>query len=78
MSVAAPLAGLAARTEKLVPAALFPASAVMWWLFEYLNQFVRNWYYAGVVASGDWDYFLQATLPFSTDDARAISSSPCG
>ncbi len=46
--------------------ALFPASAVMWWLFEYLNQFVRNWYYVGVTASGDWDYFVQATLPFST------------
>ena len=47
-------------------AALFPASAAFWWLFEYLNQFTVNWYYTGVVAAGDWDYFLQATLPFST------------
>lgn len=47
-------------------AALFPASAVFWWLFEYLNQFVRNWHYVGIQASGDWDYFLQGTLPFST------------
>ncbi len=46
--------------------ALFPASVVFWWLFEYLNQFVGNWYYAGVVARNDWDYFLQASLPFST------------
>lgn len=46
--------------------ALFPASAVFWWLFEYLNQFTDNWYYTGIQASGDWDYFLQATLPFST------------
>lgn len=45
---------------------LFPASAVFWWLFEHLNQFVGNWYYTGVVDSGDWDYFLQGTLPFST------------
>jgi hypothetical protein len=46
--------------------ALFPASALFWWLFEYLNQFVDNWYYTGVQASGDWDYFVQATLPFSS------------
>ncbi len=45
---------------------LFPASAVFWWSFEYLNQFVGNWYYAGVEASGDWSYFFQATLPFCT------------
>jgi hypothetical protein len=47
-------------------AALFPTSAAFWWLFEHLNQFARNWYYVGVQASGDWDYFLQGTLPFST------------
>ena len=41
-------------------------SAVFWWLFEHLNRFVGNWYYTGVVDSGDWDYFLQGTLPFST------------
>jgi hypothetical protein len=46
--------------------ALFPVSAMFWWLFEYLNQFVDNWYYTGIQASGDWDYFLQGTLPFST------------
>ncbi|HVC10247.1 MAG TPA: hypothetical protein VNE59_01300 [Burkholderiales bacterium] len=45
---------------------LFPASAVLWWLFEYLNQFVANWYYGGFRALGPWQYFLQATLPFST------------
>jgi hypothetical protein len=47
-------------------AALFPVSAAFWWLFEYLNQFVRNWHYLGIKSSGDWDYFLQGTLPFST------------
>ena len=47
-------------------AALFPVSAAFWWLFEHLNRFAGNWYYTGVSASGDWDYFLQATLPFST------------
>jgi hypothetical protein len=52
------------RTGWLV--ALFPVSAAFWWLFEYLNQFVDNWHYGGIQASGDWDYLLQATLPFST------------
>jgi hypothetical protein len=46
--------------------ALFPASAVFWWLFECLNRYVGNWYYSGIVDSGDWNYFLQGTLPFST------------
>ena len=46
--------------------ALFPVSGIFWWLFEHLNQFVGNWYYSGIKADSDWDYFLQATLPFST------------
>jgi len=46
--------------------ALFPVSAVFWWLFEHLNQFVNNWYYTGAEARSDWGYFVQATLPFST------------
>ncbi|HEX7055420.1 MAG TPA: hypothetical protein VF211_15965 [Burkholderiales bacterium] len=47
-------------------ASLFLASALFWWLFEHLNQFSRNWYYTGIAAKGAWDYFLQASLPFST------------
>jgi hypothetical protein len=46
--------------------ALFPASALLWWLFEFLNQFVRNWHYSGIETLDDWDYFMQATLPFSS------------
>jgi hypothetical protein len=45
---------------------LFPASAAFWWLFEYLNQFSRNWHYTGVAAGGALDYAAQASLPFST------------
>ena len=44
---------------------LFPASAVFWWFFEYLNRFVQNWYYAGE-HFGPWEYFWYATLPFAT------------
>jgi hypothetical protein len=46
--------------------ALFPVSALFWWLFEYLNQFVHNWHYTGIDPADPWDYFLQATLPFSS------------
>jgi len=45
---------------------LFPLSAAFWWLFEYLNRFVQNWYYMGVGTLGAWDYFWQATMAFAT------------
>ncbi len=45
---------------------LFAASAAFWWLFEYLNRFVQNWYYVGIGALTPVEYFLFATLPFST------------
>ena len=44
---------------------LFPVSAAFWWIFEYLNRFVGNWYYAGV-EFGPTEYFLYASLSFST------------
>jgi len=44
---------------------LFPASAVFWWFFEYLNRFVQNWHYVGVRFSPG-EYVLYATLSFST------------
>jgi len=46
--------------------ALFPASAAFWWTFEYLNRFVQNWYYVGSQSLTAGQYFVQATLPFST------------
>lgn len=45
---------------------LFPLSAVFWWLFEFLNRFVQNWYYIGVGGLSPLEYFLRATIPFST------------
>jgi hypothetical protein len=44
---------------------LFPASAVFWWFFEYLNRFVQNWSYMGVPYS-PWEYFCYASISFST------------
>jgi len=44
---------------------LFPLSAAFWWFFEFLNRFVQNWYYVGVEFE-PWEYFIYATLTFST------------
>jgi hypothetical protein len=45
---------------------LFAASAVFWWYFEYLNRFVQNWYYVNCEGLTAPQYFVFATLPFST------------
>lgn len=45
---------------------LFPLSSAFWWFFEYLNRFVQNWYYIGAQEFTSLEYFLHATLPFST------------
>lgn len=47
-------------------AMLFPASAVFWWFFEYLNRFVQNWYYLGVEAFSPAGYVVSSTVAFST------------
>jgi hypothetical protein len=46
--------------------ALFVWSAVFWWFFEYLNRFVQNWFYDGVVNISPTQYFVRATFPFAT------------
>ncbi len=46
--------------------ALFAASAAFWWMFEWLNRFVRNWHYLGVAGFGPASYAANATLCFST------------
>ncbi|MBN2704538.1 MAG: hypothetical protein JXR23_10035 [Pontiellaceae bacterium] len=46
--------------------ALFALSAFFWWFFEYLNRFVQNWYYVGCDHFSPLQYFVMATLPFST------------
>ncbi len=45
---------------------LFPASALFWWYFEYLNRFAGNWHYIGIEDFGPLRYTLHATLAFST------------
>lgn len=45
---------------------LFPASALLWWVFEYLNRFVQNWSYENISHFSPFQYFCFATLSFST------------
>jgi hypothetical protein len=47
-------------------AALFGLSALFWWMFEWLNRFVRNWHYLGVEDFDAVSYAVHATLCFST------------
>ncbi|MEN8260212.1 MAG: hypothetical protein ABFS02_06445 [Pseudomonadota bacterium] len=56
-------------------ALLFIGSAVVWWYFEYLNQFVLNWHYPGMENRPRMTYFLQATLPFSTVLPAVVSTA---
>jgi len=46
--------------------ALFVASAAFWWVFEWLNRFVRNWHYLAVKDVGALEYAVHATVCFST------------
>jgi hypothetical protein len=46
--------------------ALFGASAACWWVFEWLNRFVRNWHYVNVEQFGPLSYALHATACFAT------------
>ncbi len=52
---------------------LFPASALFWWFFEYLNHFVHNWYYLGPPISA-LTRVLTASLSFSTVLPAVVST----
>lgn len=45
---------------------LFIISAPAWWLFELFNSVTQNWHYAGREYFTDFEYFLLASLSFST------------
>jgi hypothetical protein len=56
-------------------ASLFPASALFWWYFEYLNRFAQNWYYVGQGLFTPVSYALHATIAFSTVLPAVISTA---
>jgi hypothetical protein len=45
---------------------LFLISAPCWWLFELFNIRLGNWIYVGKEHFSNWEYFLWASLSFST------------
>jgi hypothetical protein len=45
---------------------LFLVSAPVWWLFELLNWRTQNWFYDGRQFFTDFQYFVLASLSFST------------
>jgi hypothetical protein len=45
---------------------LFPASALFWWSFEYLNRFAQNWYYVDAELFTPVSYAFHGTVAFST------------
>ncbi len=45
---------------------LFLVSAPTWWLFEFINARTGNWVYEGRAEFTDLEYFLWASLSFST------------
>ena len=45
---------------------LFPVSALSWWYFEFLNRFVRNWWYPDRLDFGPGHYLVYSSLCFST------------
>lgn len=47
-------------------ALLFIISAPAWWLFEIINWRTGNWQYVGRAVFSDWEYFVLASLSFST------------
>ncbi|WP_447971670.1 hypothetical protein [Nitrospira sp. M1] len=44
---------------------LFPISAIFWWVFEYLNRFVQNWYYLPNEEISAFAYVFFGSLSFS-------------
>ena len=45
---------------------LFITSAAVWWTFEFLNRFMKNWWYAGDELFQGWHYVIHSTLCFAT------------
>lgn len=47
-------------------ALLFIISIPVWWLFEFFNGITQNWFYIGGEFFSETEYFLLASLSFST------------
>src|SRR5271166_3879035 len=57
--------------------ALFVFSVPMWWFFELMNSFVRNWHYVLAHPISDLQYTIQASIDFSTVIPAVLSTGYC-
>ncbi|GAC1514127.1 MAG: hypothetical protein NVS2B16_20310 [Chloroflexota bacterium] len=54
------------RNHRRILLAMFPVSALFWWLFELFNVAVHNWVYVGASQYSGLAYVLSASIDFST------------
>ena len=45
---------------------LFILSSLFWWYYEYLNGYIRNWYYVGLTELSSTEYAIHSTLAYAT------------
>jgi hypothetical protein len=54
---------------------LFAISAPFWWFFEGMNEIVHNWHYQSPRPISPLQYFIQASIDFSTVVPATMSAS---
>lgn len=45
---------------------LFVLSSIFWWYYEYLNGFIKNWYYIGIDQLTTNEYVFHSTIAYAT------------
>ena len=54
---------------------LFLISIPLWWFFEFLNLFTHNWHYIFPRQIGQFEYFVRASISFSTVIPAVLSTA---
>ena len=53
---------------------LFALSSIFWWYYEFLNGFIKNWYYVGIDQLTTTEYIFHSTIAYSTVLPAVIST----
>lgn len=54
---------------------LFLLSALFWWFYEYINIYIRNWYYVGTEELSDTEIIFHSTIAYATVLPAVISTT---
>ena len=54
---------------------LFLLSAVFWWYYEYINIYIRNWYYVGTDELSTTEIIIHSTIAYATVLPAVISTT---